>query len=147
MGKGGRMMEYIVLWVAVSIVALVIDLVTSSFFFAGFTIGGIAALIARISNTSFVMQIIIFGIVSAISITIEYLWVRKKLKASIPKTPKMEETYIGRTITLDEDLKAIGKVKLDGIYWSVENQDEPINAGEEAEITGIKGNKIIIKKK
>lgn len=140
-------MEYIILWVVVSIAALVIDIITSSFFFAGFTIGGIAALIAQISNMNITSQIIIFGIVSAVSVIIEYFWFRKKLKASIPKTLKMEETFVGRTITLDEDLKALGKIKLDGIYWSIENQGEPINAGEKAEITGIKGNKLIIIKK
>lgn len=139
-------MEYIILWVAVSIVALLIDAITSSFFFAGFSVGGICALIAYTSEANFLTQFIVFGLVSAVAIFIEYFWFRKKIKRSIPITPRMEEEYIGKSIIAEEDIDEKGRIKLGGIYWTVENQGEPVKKGEKVKVISIKGNKIIIKK-
>lgn len=139
-------MEYIILWFTISVVALIVDVSTSSFFFGGFTVGGIFALIAQILNADIKLQIIIFVIVSIVAILVEYLVFRRKLKKSIPKTLKMEEEYIGRKITLEEDINERGRVKLEGIYWTIDNIGEPLKKGDRAEIVGIKGNKLIIKK-
>lgn len=139
-------MATILFWVIVSIGALVVDIATSSFFFAGLTIGGIFALIAGILDYNLLIQFLVFGIVSAVSIAIEYEWLRKRLKKSIPKTLKMEEEYIGRSIVAKEDINSIGRVEIGGIYWTVENSGEPIKMGDRARIIGIKGNKFIIKK-
>lgn len=139
-------MEYIVLWVVVSAAALVLDIVTTSFFFSGFTVGGIAAIIAQMIGASFLVQFIVFAFVSAAAIALEYLWVRKRLKGTIPKTLRMEEEYIGRKITVEDDIIDRGKLKIDGIYWTVENAGEAVNKGDTVEIIGIKGNKLIIKK-
>lgn len=139
-------MNYIIFWLVIGVAALVIDVITSSFFFAGLTVGSIGALIAQMLQGSFTVQFIVFAIVSIIAIAVEYEWLRKKLQKSIPKTPRMEEEYIGRVLTMEEDVVERGKVKLEGIYWTVENQGEPVKKGERAEIIGIKGNKLIIKK-
>lgn len=136
----------IILWVIVSVAALAVDIITSSFFFGGFTIGGIFALLAQILGYDFITQLIVFIAVSALSIIFEFVWLRKKVKKSIPKTLKMEEEYIGRTITAEEDIEERGRMKIEGIYWTLENEGERIGKGEKAKITGIKGNKLIIKK-
>jgi membrane protein implicated in regulation of membrane protease activity len=136
----------VVLWVIVAITALVIDIITSGLFFAGFTIGGIFAIVAWILGLSFTAQVVVFGLVSVAAVTIEYVWFRKKLKKSIPKTLRMEEEYIGRSITVEEDIENKGKIKVDGIYWTAQNSGEPIGKGERAKIIGIQGNKLIIKK-
>lgn len=139
-------MEYIILWVLVSIVALLVDAITSSFFFAGFSVGGICAIIAYTSQANFLTQFVVFGLVSAVAIFIEYFWFRKKIKRSIPITPRMEEEYIGKSIIIEEDIDEKGRIKLGGIYWTAENQGEPIKKGEKVKVISIKGNKIIIKK-
>lgn len=139
-------MNQIIFWLVIGIAALVIDVITSSFFFAGLTVGSIAAIIAQMIGASFTVQFAAFAIVSIIAIAIEYEWLRKKLRKSIPKTLTQEEEYIGRKITLEDDVIDRGKAKLEGIYWTVENEGEPIKKGEKAEIIGIKGNKLIIKK-
>lgn len=140
------MLEYILLWVAISIVALLIDITTSSFFFAGFSVGGICALIAYTSNADLLTQFVVFGLVSAVSILIEYCWFRRKVKKSIPITPRMEEEYIGKSIVVEEDIDESGRVKIGGIYWTAVNEGEPVKKGERVKIISIKGNKIIIKK-
>jgi membrane protein implicated in regulation of membrane protease activity len=134
------------MWVIISLGALIIDILTSSFFFSGFTIGGIAALIADIAGLDIMAQIIIFIAVSAAAIVIEFVWLRKRVKKTIPKTLKMEEEYIGKSFTAEEDIEDRGRMKVGGIYWTVENAGEKINRGEKAQVIGIKGNKLIIKK-
>jgi membrane protein implicated in regulation of membrane protease activity len=85
-------------------------------------------------------QIIIFIVVSAAAIVIEFVWLRKRVKKTIPKTLKMEEEYIGKSFTAEEDIEDRGRMKVGGIYWTVENAGEKINRGEKAQVIGIKGN-------
>lgn len=139
-------MDILVMWIVISAAAAVIDVVTSSFFFGGFTVGGVAALFAQLGGSSFMNQVIIFALVSAVAITVEFVWFRKKVKKSIPKTPKMEEEYIGRIFTADEDIGFRGRIKFEGIYWTVENDGDRIEKGQKAKIVGISGNKLLVKK-
>ncbi|MFL0268449.1 NfeD family protein [Candidatus Clostridium radicumherbarum] len=139
-------MELLILWIIISISALLIDIVTSAFLFLWFTIGGIAAIIALIFNYSFTVQLIVFIAISAISMGIGYPAVRKYLGRSVTKTTTMEEGYINRVIIVDEDFIETAKVKIDGIYWTVKNYGEPIKRGDSVVITTIEGNKLIVKK-
>lgn len=135
-----------VIWIIISVAALILDIATSGFFFAGITVGGIFAIITLASGGSITTQIVVFCIVSALAIGMEYFWLRTKLKKTIPKTYRMEEQYIGKKITLDEDINERGKIKVEGIYWTAENIGEPVKKGETAEVISIKGNKLVIKK-
>lgn len=138
-------MGSIFIWILVSIVALVADILTSSFFFAGFTIGGIFALIAKILGYNIAIQVIVFILVSAAAIVFEFTWLRNKIKKTIPKTLRMEEELIGKIITAEEDIQDKGRMKVKGIYWALENEGERILKGEKAEIIGIRGNRLVIK--
>ncbi|MFL0246586.1 NfeD family protein [Candidatus Clostridium stratigraminis] len=139
-------MELLILWIIISISALLIDIVTSAFLFLWFTIGGIAAIIALIFNYSFTVQLIVFIAISAISMGIGYPTVRKYLGKSVKKTSTMEEGYINRVIIADDDFVETAKVKVDGIYWTVKNYGEPIKKGDSVIISAIEGNKLIVKK-
>lgn len=139
-------MEQVILWIIIAIAALAVDVATTSFFFSGFTIGGISALIAQIFGANFTIQLVVFILLSAVSIVLEYFWLRTKLKATIPKTLRMEEEYVGREMTAEDEIVFSSKVKLGGIYWTVENAGEPIKRDEKFTIIGIKGNKLIIRK-
>jgi len=138
--------ELLILWIIISVTALLIDIVTSAFLFLWFTIGGIAAIIALIFNYSFTVQLIVFIAISAISMGIGYPAVRKYLGSSVKKTTTMEEGYINRVIIADEDFIETAKVKIDGIYWTVKNYGEPVKKGDIVAITAIEGNKLIVKK-
>lgn len=139
-------MEPLILWIIISIMALLIDIATSAFLFIWFTVGGIAAIVMLIFNYSFSVQLIAFIAISAISMGIGYPMVRKSLGKSVTKTSTMEESYLNREITADEDFIETAKVKIDGIYWTVKNYGEPVKKGDCVVITGIEGNKLIVKK-
>lgn len=139
-------MGILIFWIVISVAALIVDLATSAFLFLWFTIGGIAAIIAFIFNASTALQIVIFIAVSTISMAVGYPFVKKTLKGTVEKTSTMEETYIGREITVDEDIVEKAIVKIDGIYWTIKNAGEPIKKGDKITITGIEGNKLLVNK-
>lgn len=139
-------MEPLVLWIIISVMALLVDIATGAFLFVWFTIGGIASIIVLIFNQSFTAQLIVFVAFSGISMGIGYPIIRKSLGRTVAKTSTMEEGYLNREINVDEDFIEIARVKIDGIYWTVKNSGEPVKKGDKVVIIGIEGNKLIVKK-
>ena len=139
-------MSAVIIWIIIAAVAIIIDIATSNFLFAWFTIGAIAAMIADLFGISFGIQVIIFLVINLITVSLGYPWAKKKFKKSVKRTPLMEETYIGRVMKAEEDIIEKAKVKVDGIYWTVLNKGEEIKTGENFKIIGIEGIKLIIKK-
>lgn len=139
-------MTPLIIWIIISVAALVIDIATSAFLFLWFTVGGIAAIIALIFGSNIAVQVITFIAVSAVSMALGYPLIRSTLKGTIKKTSTMEESYMGREITVDEDLVETARVKIDGIYWTIKNIGEPVKKGDKVKITGLDGNKLVVKK-
>lgn len=135
-----------ILWLVISVVALIIDIITSSFLFVWFCFGGVAAIIAALLKYSVTVQIVSFLAVSALMMAVGYPFIRKTLKKTVDKTLTMEEGYVGRRLTANEDITEKTMIKLDGIYWTLKNDGEKIEKGDMVEITGIKGNKLIVTK-
>lgn len=134
------------LWLGIIIVAVVLDFVTSDFLFAGCGIGALVALILSAIDSSILIQIIVFAIISAIFIFTIYPKIKKKIAKDKLGTKTMEEEYIGRVITLDKDLDTEILMKFEGIYWTFKSDGEKINKGEAARIVAVRGNKLIIEK-
>jgi membrane protein implicated in regulation of membrane protease activity len=143
---GGIALGYIILWIVISAAALIVDIATSNIFFISFTLGGICALFAGMQNLTFSMQVFIFALISGISLSIVYPLITKKLKKSIPKILNMEQSYIGRRFTVEQDMTDKASIKIDGIYWTIRNTGIPLKTGDKAEIIGIEGNKLTVKK-
>ncbi|MGY0375069.1 NfeD family protein [Clostridium sp. JNZ J1-5] len=140
------MWQYLLLWIIVAAVALGIDLVTSSFLFIWFTIGGIVAIALALFDYSFTTQLITFIAVSSALMAVGYPIVKKTIKKTVPVTPTMEEEYIGREFIVNTDIVEKATVKFQGIYWTVKNEGELISKGDKVKIIKIQGNKLIIKK-
>lgn len=140
------MKDALQLWVVIAITCLIIDFLTAGFIFVWFTIGGIGAIIALSLGYPFPVQIGVFVVLTGVSYSIGYPFAKKFLNKDIPKTPTMEENFIGRVITAEKDIKEKGRIKLDGIYWTVKNEGVYLSEGEKFKIIGLEGNKIVIKK-
>lgn len=137
---------YLIIWIIIGSVALGIDLVTSSFLFVWFTVGCTAAIIAWVFGYSLMVQIIVFILVSAVFMAVGYPFIKTTIKKTVKKTPTMEEGYIGRKFVIDKDVLDKAEIKFDGIYWTVKNEGTPVKKGDKVKVTGIEGNKIVIKK-
>lgn len=135
-----------VFWLIVAIIVFAIDILTSNFCFVLFSIGAIAAAICGALGFPFIIQIIIFAILSIISLSIGYPWLKKKYKNMHKNTPLMEETYIGKIMESEKEITEKAQVKVNGEYWTVINEGDVINVGEKFVITGIQGIKLKIKK-
>lgn len=142
-GEDGRM-PYV--WILIAIVGLLIDIFTSNFFFICFSIGSIMAIISSFLGANIPMQIIVFGVISIAAIALLYPVVKKLLKNTVVRTPRMEEKYIGRNFIAVEDIDSEGMIKIDGIYWTVRNYGERINKGDKFILTSLEGTKFIIEK-
>lgn len=136
----------IITWIIIAVFAVVIDIATSSFLFCWFAVGALAAMVGALFGVTVTVQILIFLVVSIITIAICYPWAMKKFKNSIKRIPLMEETYIGRVIKAEEDIEKKSRIKVDGIYWAIQNNGETIKTGSNFIITGIEGNKLVVKK-
>ena len=137
----------VIIWIIVVIAGVAIDILTSNFFFVLFSIGAIFAAIASAIGIPFLYQIIIFSVISIISIAVGYPYVKNKYIKMHKRTPLMEETYIGKVMVAKEDILEKAQIKVGGEYWTAVNEGEAICKGESFEITGISGIKLTIIKK
>jgi membrane protein implicated in regulation of membrane protease activity len=135
-----------IFWLIIAICAVTIDILTSNFCFVLFSIGAIVAAICGALGVPFMAQIIIFAIISIISLLIGYPWLKKKYKVMHKNTPLMEETYIGKVIESEKEIGSKAQVKVNGEYWTVINEGDAIHIGEKFIITGIEGIKLKIEK-
>ena len=136
-------MEVILFWLVLSIGAILIDIFTSAFLFVWFAIGGFAAIAGGLAGLEFSGQLVVFIVVSLISLAIGYPFVKKKFN-NTTSTLLMEETYIGKEFLAEEDIDKTSRFKVGGIYWTGKNDGVKINKGEMFKVIGIKGNKLLI---
>ena len=139
-------MGYAVFWLIIAIVVFGIDILTSNFCFMLFSIGAIVAAICGALGVPFIMQVVIFAIISIISLMIGYPWLKKIYKGMQKNIPLMEETYIGKIMESEKEIVNKAQVKVNGEYWTVINEGDVIHVGEKFIITGIQGIKLKIKK-
>ena len=107
-------MGQVVFWLIIVICAIAIDILTSNFCFVLFSIGAIVAAICATLGVSFMMQIIIFAIISIISLLTGYPWLKKKYKNMHKNIPLMEETYIGKIMESEKEITSKSQVKVNG---------------------------------
>lgn len=133
-------------WIIIALLGILTDILTSAYLFFAFTIGSIFAIVALIFNASNLIQIIIFSIVSALTLGISYPLIKETLKKTVKRTLRMEEEYIGMELTAEEDIIDKAHIKINGIYWLAKNTGEIIKRGERFKIIGIEGSKFLIQK-
>ncbi|GKX65065.1 NfeD family protein [Inconstantimicrobium mannanitabidum] len=134
----------IYLWVAIIIVSVIADIATSLMLFVWYGVGALVAAILELYGFGFGSQVVAFAVVGSILTIIFYPIFKRKLK-NIPKTLTREEQYIGTELVAKEDIDRNGRIMVDGAYWSVINEGEPIKAGNKIKIIAIKGTKFLVK--
>ena len=139
-------MTNLIFWIIIAIVAFALDVMTSNFFFVLFSIGAIVAAICSIMHIPFIIQTIIFAVISIIMFIIGYPWLKKKYKKSHKKTLRMEETYIGKVMEAKDEINNKAQIKVGGEYWTAINEGSPIYPGDKFKIIGIEGIKLKIER-
>lgn len=134
------------IWIVISLAAILIDVFTSSFLFFSFAIGGMGALVCYSLSTSIIIQMAVFFLLSIISILWAAPFVKKALTKAPPAFKPMEQNYIGKVVTAQEDIDDKSQIKYEGIYWYAINHGDPIKRGDKFIIKSIEGNKLVIEK-
>ena len=142
-------MEAIV-WLAVAIVLLVVEIITlglTTIWFAG---GALVACVAAALQADFLVQVILFLVVSVVLLFFTRPVAVRYMNKNRTKTNA--ESLMGKeAVVLQEinNLKASGQVQLNGIEWTAraENMEDVIEKGAIVCIKKIEGVKLIVTRK
>ena len=106
-------------WLLVSLLCLVLELTNGDFFIMCFAIGGVAAAIVSAFSDSFTLQVIVFAVVSALSIFFVRPFALKYLHKNKDNRVSNADAIIGRTGKVTEPIavNGHGSVKVDGDSW------------------------------
>jgi len=107
------------LWVIISIVCLILELSSGDFFILCFAIGAAVAAILAGCGLSLTWQIILFAVVSALSLLLVRPALIKKLHKPHRERLSNAEAMIGREGRVSEPIEAggYGRVAIDGDDW------------------------------
>jgi len=124
------MIEYLtsnlwLIWISISILCLILELTSGDFFLLCFAIGAAAAAIIAGCGLSLTWQIIIFAIISALSLVLVRPALIKKLHKPNRERLSNAEALIGQSGRVSEDIEAngFGRVSIDGDDWKARSSD------------------------
>jgi membrane protein implicated in regulation of membrane protease activity len=149
------MLDYIIskpelLWFAIGLVLLLMELVIPGFFIFFFGLGAwVTALVCLIGEPSTNLQIIIFAITSVISLIGLRRIIQKKFFYSKGKESEdVEDEFTGKEALAVSDFgdEINGKVEFKGTTWTAESKSE-IKAGQRVIIIEKDSFKLLVKPK
>lgn len=135
------------IWLAITVIAIIIEILTIDLVSIWFAAGSIVALIAYLLNAGTTMQIILFVIITSICAIIIRPISKKYLRGNIERTNF--DRVIGKhglvTKTITADSK--GEVKVMSTLWTATSNDNTtIHRGEYCEILAVEGAHLVVKK-
>lgn len=139
---------YLYIWMIAFIVFTAVEFATSMALVSiWFAVGSLVALVLSVLNVPLWIQLVVFIIVSAILLVSTRPIAKKLAKNNVDTNLELN---IGKTAEVMEDIdntKAIGRVRLDGVYWSAVSQTgELIEKGTHVTVTKVEGSKLYVKK-
>ena len=145
-------MEYLIsnpwiLWLAVGVVFLIIELLTTALVSIWFVPAAIITCLLSFVVKSFLLQTAIFVVLSAVFMVICRKIYNKYIKKPVDDVDQNEK-LLGKTATIAEDTNGVyGRVLVGDIYWKAVSEDgENIPKGETVIIKGINGTTLVINK-
>ncbi|HAK57407.1 MAG TPA: NfeD family protein [Lachnospiraceae bacterium] len=143
-----NMTTMLLIWLAVIIVTLVVEVITQGLTTIWFSIGAAVAAVTTVWNLNVWLQIIIFAAVSLIVMLLVRPMAKKMLMDRI--TPTNMDMLLKEQALVIENIDndaGTGKVKVRDIEWTARTESgERIEAGEMVEIQRIDGVKLIVKR-
>ncbi len=137
-------MPYI--WLAMIILAIVVESATTQLVSIWFVAGGAAALIASLCGAPIWLQSVLFVAVTGILLLVTRPFVRRKLDARTTRTNA--DRYIGKkavVIVPIDNRAGSGQVKVLGSIWTARSADNSsIPEGADVSVQSIEGVKLIV---
>ena len=138
---------YLIVWAVVLVVSIVVEAATLALVSIWFGVGSLFALILAYFGVSFFIQIIVFFLVSFLSL---YLFIGKRDTVfNIKREATNLDQVIGDTGVVRKEIKKHdhGIVYVQGKEWTAISRDgETYEVGDEVRIEAIEGIKLVVKK-
>ncbi|MEE8233610.1 MAG: NfeD family protein [Gammaproteobacteria bacterium] len=133
-------------WLILAVVMIILEMLIPGAYFLWMGVSAIfvGALMYVFPEMVFLVQILIFAVLSVISVVM-YKSYRKKnpIVTDEPALNRRGEQYIGRTFTLTEPIvNGEGKIKVDDTTWKITGAD--IDAGETVRVVVVEGATLIV---
>lgn len=136
------------IWIIITIIAVIVEIITTDLTSFWFAIGATAALILNVfvHDDYIPIQVLVFTVVSALSIILLRPIIRKKMDT--PKIPTNADSMIGKVAIVTSPIaKNIqGSVKIEGIEWTAITDNDSFEVGDLVLIDEISGNTLKIEK-
>lgn len=141
------MMPY--LWLAVLLVAAVIEMATVQLVSVWFAVGSFAAFIACLAGAPVMAQWVIFGVVSIVSLAAMRPLALRKF--AVQKTRTNADRYLGKVALVTAEINntiGTGQANVLGSIWTARSADgSVIPAGRHVLVESIDGVKLIVREK
>jgi membrane protein implicated in regulation of membrane protease activity len=130
-------------WLVIALVLIGVELMTVAFIALYLAVGAIAAGIVGAFGANVGVQVLVFAIVSIVSL----IATRKPIKRALDRSPVVAsnaQTVVGKhavvTVALDEGPGHRGQIRVGTEYWSARSTDDhSIEVGATVEVAGIEG--------
>lgn len=135
------------IWLGITIVAAIIELITTDLVSIWFAAGGLAATITYLLHASQTVQIVVFVIVSVIFIIVARPLAKQYLRTNIVSTNY--DRVIGQhgLVLKKIDADTRGEVKVLSTQWSACSIDNStLEVGDYCEILAVEGAHLIVRK-
>ncbi len=139
------MMPYI--WLGIIVIAVLLEMGTTQLISIWFAAGAIGGLIASLLGSSFLVQILVFALITGITLAFTRPFVRSTL--AIKKTNTNADRYLGKiavvTVEINNTL-GTGQVNVLGSIWTARSADgSVIPTGQRVLVESIDGVKLIVR--
>ena len=145
-------MEYLIanpwiIWLAVGIFFLIVELITSSLVSIWFVPSAIITCLLSFIIDSFWIQVAIFVVLSAVFMVVCRKIYDKHIKKPVDDIDQNEK-LLGKTATVTEDTNSItGRILVGDVYWkAVSESGETLPKGETVIIKSVNGTTLTINK-
>lgn len=138
-----------VFWIAIAIIAVVIELNTTDLSSIWATVGGLVAMVISLFCKLWWVQLIVFMAITLLGILLIRPYVKRYVKRNEIKTNS--DALVGKigVVTMEISDGNVGAVKVEGKEWSAlaKNSEDSIFKDSKVEILAIDGVKLIVKEK
>lgn len=132
------------LWLAAAVLFGLVEAATVALVAVWFIVGALAALVASLAGADFIWQLLIFALVSAVSMGVvrRFFLHRLEIKA-VPSTNA--DQVIGKLAFVVEPIEPPrpGRARVDNLSWSAKS-DRPLAAGSYGKIVRIEGASLVL---
>ena len=135
-----------VIWLILMVLFLVAEAASVTMVSLWFALGALCAMIVNLIGARFWLQVLVFFVVSIVTLAALRPWSRKYFNPRITKTNV--DSVIGsqgRVLADIDNVEATGQVKLGSMEWTARSTSgDPIKAGTLVQVDSVEGVKVLV---